>query len=85
MKMMNMSLKNFGEERNKMKLRNILRLIAGSQLVTIIDDDRIVLESWEAIDAWNYLELEIKKEYLEYDVIRLETSQDALQIRILKY
>jgi hypothetical protein len=68
-----------------MKLKNILRLIPGSQLVTIIDDDRIVLESWEAIDAWNYLELEIKKEYLEYDVIRLETFQDALQIRILKY
>lgn len=68
-----------------MKLRNILRLIQGSQLVTIIDDDRVVLESWEAIDAWNYLELEIKKEYLEYDVIRLETSQDALQIRILNY
>ena len=29
-----------------MKLRNILRLIPGSQLVTIIDDDRVVLESW---------------------------------------
>ena len=53
--------------------------------MTIIDDDRIILECWEAIDAWNYLELEIKKEYLEYDVIRLETSQDALQIRILNY
>ena len=68
-----------------MKLKNILRLIPGSQLVTIIDDDRIVLESWEAIDAQYYLELEIKKEYLEYDVVRLETFQDTLQIRILNY
>lgn len=30
-----------------MKLRNILSLISGSQLITIIDGEKIVLENWE--------------------------------------
>lgn len=68
-----------------MKLKNILRLIPGSQLITIIEDDRTILKSWEAIDAMHYLNLEMKKDYFEYDVVRLETFQDTLQIRILKY
>ena len=67
-----------------MKLRAIFRLIPGSQLVTIIDDDRIILECWEAIDAWSKVE-QIKEEYLEYYVVRIETFQDKLQIKIVNY
>ena len=67
-----------------MKLKAILRLIPGSQLITIIDDERIILEGWEAQNAQDTVE-EIKEEYLEYDVIRIETFQDKLQIRILNY
>ena len=67
-----------------MKLKNILRLISGSQLVTIIDDDRVILENWEAFDAWDKIE-QIKEEYFDYDIIRIETFQDNLQIKISNY
>ena len=67
-----------------MKLKAILRLIPGSQLITIVDDERVILEGWEAYDAWSKVE-EIKEEYLDYDVIRIETFQDKLKIRILNY
>ena len=65
-----------------MKLKDILRLIPGGQLVTIINDDRVILEGWELFNA--YSKLEKKEEYLEYQVIRIETLQDKLQIRIVK-
>lgn len=67
-----------------MKLKAILRLIPGSQIVTIIDDDRIILENWEAFNAWSKIE-KTKEEYLEYYVVRIETFQDKLQIKIVKY
>ena len=65
-----------------MKFKDILRLISGSQLVTIINDERVILEGWELFNA--YSKLEKKEEYLEYQVIRIETLQDKLQIRIVK-
>ena len=67
-----------------MKLKAILRLIPGSQVIKIVDDERVILEGWEAQNAQDKVE-EIKEKYLEYDVIRIETFQDKLQIRILNY
>lgn len=66
-----------------MKLRNILRIIPGSQLITIIDGEKIVLENWEARDAYEKIE-ETKEEYFEYSIISLETFKNVLQIRIMK-
>ena len=45
----------------------IIALIATPIILGIIDDARIVLKSWEAIDAMHYLNLEMKKNYFEYD------------------
>lgn len=65
-----------------MKLKDILRLIPGSQLVTIINDERVILEGWELFNA--YSKLEKKEEYLEYSVVRIETLQGNLRIKIVK-
>ena len=67
-----------------MKLRNILSLISGSQLITIIDGEKIVLENWEVNDAYKKIE-ETKEEYLDYDVIRIETFKNNFQIKISNY
>ena len=66
-----------------MKLKDILRLITGSQRVSIITDEKTIYEGWELFNAWSHLEKK-DEEYLEYYVIRIETLQDKLQIRIVK-
>lgn len=66
-----------------MKLKNILRLIPGSQLITIIDGEKIILENWEARNAYEKIE-ETKEEYFEYSIIRVETFKNILQIKIMK-
>ena len=66
-----------------MKLRNILRIIPGSQLITIIDGEKIVLENWETRDAYEKIE-KTKEEYFDYSIIILETFKNVLQMRIMK-
>ena len=67
-----------------MKLKDILRLIPGSQRVSIITDEEIIYDGWELLNAWSHLEKK-EEEYLEYCVVRIETFQDKLQIKIVKY
>ena len=66
-----------------MRLRNILRLIPGSQLITIIDGEKIVLQNWEARNAYEKIK-ETKEEYFDYSIIILETFKNVLQMRIMK-
>ena len=53
-----------------MKLTNILTLIPGSQIVSIIVDGKILYDKWEAINVKD----------LEYPVIRIETEKENLKI-----
>ena len=57
-----------------MKLTNILTLIPGSQIVSIIVDGKILYDKWEAINLKN----------LEYPVIRIETEKETFKIYCMK-
>lgn len=68
-----------------MKLKDIFELIPGSQRVSVIGDEKTIYDGWELFNIYSQLEQkENHFEYLEYQVIRIETFQDKLQIRIVK-
>ena len=63
-----------------MKLRTILTLIPGSQIVSIIVDGAVLFDKWEAININSHL---FQKD-LEYPVIRIETEKENLKIYCVK-
>ena len=68
-----------------MRLKDIFQLIPGSQRVSVIVDENTIYDGWELFNIYSQLEQkENYFEYLEYSVVRIETLQDKLQIRIVK-
>ena len=66
-----------------MKLKDILILIPGSQRISIITDEETICDGWELINAWTVLDA-FAEDILKMLVVRIETIQGKLQIRVLK-
>ena len=66
-----------------MKLKDILRLIPGSQRVSIIIDEETIYDGWELFNVWKKFD-RFGEDILNMVVVRIETIQDKLQIRIVK-
>lgn len=66
-----------------MKLKDILRLIPGSQRVSIIIDEETIYDGWELFNAWKKFD-RFGEDILNMVVVRIDTIQDKLQIRIVK-
>ncbi len=66
-----------------MKLKDILRLIPGSQRVSIIIDEETIYDGWELINVWKKFD-RFGEDILNMVVVRIDTIQDKLQIRVLK-
>lgn len=66
-----------------MKLKDILRLIPGSQRVSIIIDEETIYDGWELFNAWKKFD-RFGEDILNMVVVRIDTIQDKLQIRVLK-
>ena len=66
-----------------MKLKDIFRLIPGSQRVSIIVDEKTIYDGWEFFNAWTILD-KFGEDILNMVVVRIETNQDKLKIRVLK-
>ena len=63
-----------------MKLKHLLTVIPGSQLISIVITGEIRFDRWEAIDTKKCL---LHKE-LESPVIRIETEEKTLKIYCIK-
>jgi hypothetical protein len=59
-----------------MKLKNILTIIPGSQIVSIIVTGETLLDKYEAINVNSKL----FSTELEYPIIRIETEKEVLKI-----
>lgn len=66
-----------------MKLKDILRLIPCSQRVSIIIDEETIYDGWELFNAWEKFD-RFGEDILNMVVVRIDTIQDKLQIRVLK-
>lgn len=66
-----------------MKLKDILRLIPGSQRVSIIIDEETIYDGWELFNVWKKFD-RFGEDILNMVVVRIDTIQDKLQIRVLK-
>ena len=66
-----------------MQLKDILRLIPGSQRVSIIIDEETIYDGWELFNVWKKFD-RFGEDILNMVVVRIETIQDKLQIRIVK-
>jgi hypothetical protein len=59
-----------------MKLKNILTVIPGSQLVSIVVTGETLLDKYEAINVNSQL----FSTELEYPIVRIETEKEVLKI-----
>lgn len=59
-----------------MKLKNILTVIPGSQLVSIVVTGETLLDKYEAINVNS----QMFSTELEYPIVRIETEKEALKI-----